>query len=412
MFVREERRVPMLRRSSHTAFVSSVLSRSPRGPIGIVSRIGGGGSIVLRHFLLTLLSETDCLKGTKKIVFVDSGSLPPTLPVPDSMILLADPFDSRSAIWDVAKDLTVPEHIRSFASAISDTFFGNRVDDYWAILAKDSLETIVSELSSEKGMAWTWEDLHRKVTGNSKTLALARFTGTLADKWPDKNYETHLKFSLQAFSGMSSEMESQWRVQGSASSRPLLVMNAKIKDSMTKLEEVSCRGSLTSAILSVLLSIRGGEVRDIGEKVLTDVGIKQKILSVVFGDASHLALSSRMVQNYVQQARSKDIQTIFQAYDSSNIGGMSFNDFLANLSALVVGGGTDIPGFLLKNSAGKWKLLGEVLGFKCGIGGANLERNLQFGVSGTKGIETLCIGEEGNIRKVLWPFIEWPVIRS
>ncbi|MCS7466279.1 type IV secretion system DNA-binding domain-containing protein [Stieleria sp. ICT_E10.1] len=89
----------------------------------IVGSTGSGKTILLKHFMRSLLSAPYEEGGLqfRAVVYDPKRELFPFLrmmQIPESQIIVTHPFDSRSASWDIAADFTEPAQIEELAELI------------------------------------------------------------------------------------------------------------------------------------------------------------------------------------------------------------------------------------------------------------------------------------------------------
>lgn len=75
--------------------------------------------------------------------------------------ILVSPFDKRSYVWDVGRDVRTPTQAAAFASSLIPEDQGN--GKFWSIAAQQLLTGVVRSLQNEKGVNWGWQDLAERV---------------------------------------------------------------------------------------------------------------------------------------------------------------------------------------------------------------------------------------------------------
>lgn len=115
----------------------------------VVGATGSGKSVIIRSWLRQILK-----RGDRAVLHDTKGDVLGTMPVGD-FVLLA-PHDQRSAVWDVAADVTTEEDAREFAASIIPSSH----DPVWAAGARELLTGAVVILQKIKQRDWGWLDLY------------------------------------------------------------------------------------------------------------------------------------------------------------------------------------------------------------------------------------------------------------
>lgn len=71
--------------------------------------------------------------------------------------IIVSPFDARSYVWDVAKDVRTATHAAAFAASLIPEEQGN--GKFWTLAAQQILTGVIRSLQNEKGTEWGWTDL-------------------------------------------------------------------------------------------------------------------------------------------------------------------------------------------------------------------------------------------------------------
>ena len=75
---------------------------------------------------------------------------------PDTSVILTNPFDKRSACWDIAADVSTDADARSFAEVVVHDHPGQ---EFWQTSAKDIVTSTISGLNQRSPGAWDLRDL-------------------------------------------------------------------------------------------------------------------------------------------------------------------------------------------------------------------------------------------------------------
>ncbi|PRZ01081.1 type IV secretion system coupling TraD/TrwB family protein [Jezberella montanilacus] len=102
-------------------------------------------------------------RGDKLIIFDNKGDF--TSWLPDPFILVA-PWDSRSVVWDVAKDCRNQQDARELAARL----IADGHDPLWHMSARQILTAVIIRLQREQPGVWTWASLYSKACGSQDEL--------------------------------------------------------------------------------------------------------------------------------------------------------------------------------------------------------------------------------------------------
>lgn len=82
---------------------------------------------------------------------------------------IVSPFDARSRVWHVARDVRTPTQAAVFADSLipEDTGSGK----FWTLAARQVLTGALISLQNEKPETWTWPDLAQRLTLQAEALA-------------------------------------------------------------------------------------------------------------------------------------------------------------------------------------------------------------------------------------------------
>lgn len=113
----------------------------------IYGSVGSGKSVILKHLL------EQVVRGKKKAFVYDiKGDLTSIF-----QGVIVCPFDKRSWIWDVGRDVSSQTQAAAFSQSIIPSEEGSGA--FWASAAQALLEGCVRELQATKGKNWGWSEL-------------------------------------------------------------------------------------------------------------------------------------------------------------------------------------------------------------------------------------------------------------
>ncbi|MBA0351798.1 type IV secretion system DNA-binding domain-containing protein [Stenotrophomonas maltophilia] len=127
----------------------------------IYGSVGSGKSVILKHLLEQVVRQK------KKAFFYDiKGDLTSIF-----QGVIVCPFDKRSWVWDVGRDVATQTQAAAFSQSIIPPEEGSGA--FWASAAQALLEGCVRELQATKGKDWGWADLAALVARPAEPMAKA-----------------------------------------------------------------------------------------------------------------------------------------------------------------------------------------------------------------------------------------------
>lgn len=127
----------------------------------IYGSVGSGKSVILKHLLEQVVRQK------KKAFFYDiKGDLTSIF-----QGVIVCPFDKRSWVWDVGRDVATQTQAAAFSQSIIPSEEGSGA--FWASAAQALLEGCVRELQATKGKDWGWAELTALVARPAEPMAKA-----------------------------------------------------------------------------------------------------------------------------------------------------------------------------------------------------------------------------------------------
>lgn len=117
------------------------------------------------QILLALLQQVFAHKEAKALIYDVKGDM--TAKFPQASI--CSPFDARSRVWWVARDVRTATQAAAFADSLIPEDSGS--GKFWTQAARQILMGVVLSLQNEKPQRWTWTDLARRVSMSAKQMA-------------------------------------------------------------------------------------------------------------------------------------------------------------------------------------------------------------------------------------------------
>ena len=119
------------------------------------------------QILLALLQQVFEHKEAKALIYDVKGDM--TAKFPASICSICSPFDARSRVWWVARDVRTATQAAAFADSLIPEDSGS--GKFWTQAARQILMGVVLSLQNEKPQRWTWTDLARRVSLRAKQMA-------------------------------------------------------------------------------------------------------------------------------------------------------------------------------------------------------------------------------------------------
>lgn len=127
----------------------------------IFGSVGSGKT----QILLRLLQQIMANEQAKLFLYDIKGDFTAKFP----QCSIVSPFDARSRVWHVAKDVATPTQASSFAASLIPEDSGS--GKFWTEAARQILYGVVLSLQNEKPLEWTWSDLARRVAMRAEEMA-------------------------------------------------------------------------------------------------------------------------------------------------------------------------------------------------------------------------------------------------
>lgn len=128
----------------------------------IYGSVGSGKSVILKHML-----EQVVRLNKKAFIYDIKGDFTSIFKRP----AIVCPFDKRSWIWDVGRDIATVTQAAAFSQSIIPSEEGSGA--FWASAAQALLEGCVRELQATKGKDWGWADLAVLVARSAELMSEA-----------------------------------------------------------------------------------------------------------------------------------------------------------------------------------------------------------------------------------------------
>lgn len=116
----------------------------------LVGSPGSGKTQILLPFLQQLFE-----RNAKAFVYDVKGDF--TSYFKGDSVAIVSPFDRRSYVWDIARDVRTPTQAAAFAASVIPEAEGN--GKFWSVAAQQLLTGALRSLQNTRGIEWGWKDL-------------------------------------------------------------------------------------------------------------------------------------------------------------------------------------------------------------------------------------------------------------
>lgn len=82
--------------------------------------------------------------------------------------IIVSPFDKRSYVWDIAKDIRTPTQAAAFAASVIPADEGS--GKFWSVAAQQLVIGVLRSLQNERGTNWTFPDLAQGIAQSAEQM--------------------------------------------------------------------------------------------------------------------------------------------------------------------------------------------------------------------------------------------------
>jgi Type IV secretion-system coupling protein DNA-binding domain len=228
--------------------------------------------------------------------------------------LLISPWDKRSAIWDLAKDISTRDSAQEFAASL----IPEGKDPFWANAGQFLLTGIIFSLQTEKGQNWGWKDLSERCNYNAEQMLelmkiyYAKGANVIAD--PTSAQSLSVIATLAGFTRLIDDLAIAW---GDTTNRKTFSLLEWIKDDYQGPRQIILQAGkgekLTGAYIAAMIN---AVVPEIISPALPD---DEKGRTLFFILDEFTSLSKIKIQPLIDKGRSKGCCVILGFQDIAQV---------------------------------------------------------------------------------------------
>lgn len=176
---------------------------------------------------------------------------------------LISPWDERSRVWDVGRDVDTPSKAAAFAASIIPEDGGS--GKYWSVAAQQLLTGAMRSLQDDKGHRWGWADLSERVALSAPDFAellrehYGRAEALIAN--PEAQSTASVLASLAAFTRVIDDLAMAW---GNGEGRKKFSLTRWVRDDYKGRKQVIVQAGpdkqLTAAYISAMVNVLVPEI--------------------------------------------------------------------------------------------------------------------------------------------------------
>lgn len=229
--------------------------------------------------------------------------------------LLISPWDKRSAVWDIGRDVCTRDAAQEFASSIIPS---NEKDPFWTNAAQFLMVGILFSLQAEKGTGWGWQDLAERCNYDQAKLLelMQRFyrkgANVIAD--PDSTQTGSVISTLAAYTRLIDDLAVAW---GNAEGRERFSLRDWLRPDYAGPRQIILQAGkgekLTSAYIAAMINVI---VPEIISPALSDNELGRTLFFVL---DEFTSLSKIKIQPLLDKGRSKGVCCILGFQDFAQV---------------------------------------------------------------------------------------------
>lgn len=160
------------------------------------------------QILLALLQQVFRHKDAKALIYDVKGDITSKFP----QASICSPFDARSRVWWVARDVRTATQAAAFADSLIPEDSGS--GKFWTQAARQILLGVVRSLQNEKPQRWTWADLAQRVSLRAQEMApildknYRKAHGLIAN--PESQTSFNVLATLQGYTRVIDDLARAW----------------------------------------------------------------------------------------------------------------------------------------------------------------------------------------------------------
>lgn len=229
--------------------------------------------------------------------------------------LLISPWDKRSAVWDIAKDISTRDAAQEFAASMIPS---EGKDPFWSNAGQFLLTGIIFSLQAERGLKWGWKELAKRCNyGPEQLLALMtvhypKGANVIAD--PTSQQTLSVISTLAAMTRLIDDLAVAW---GDTEGRETFSLREWVRDGYAGKRQIILQAGkgekLTSAYISAMIN---AVVPEIISPALPD---DERGRTLFFVLDEFTSLSKIKIQPLIDKGRSKGVCVVLGFQDIAQV---------------------------------------------------------------------------------------------
>jgi hypothetical protein len=292
----------------------------------IYGSVGSGKTQILLGILKQIFD-----KNIKAIIYDIKGDFTAKF----SKAILVSPWDQRSAIWDIARDIDTDSATRSFANSLYPTKPGDK-NSFFSQAAAAILIALVKSLYNDFGGKWGWAELDQRISLPQNKLLhyMVKFNPSQASVIEDEKSQSTSSVLGTFANGalVINQLAQAWGGKGDEQ-RPRLSLKKWLRDDYKGVRQIILQGgkdtSLQAAYIAAMIN---SLVPEIISPALPDDELGRSLFFIIdeFPTIGKIA-----IQNIIALARSKGGMAILGYQAISQVKEIYGDDFAKALPAMV-----------------------------------------------------------------------------
>ena len=245
--------------------------------------------------------------------------------------LLISPWDKRSAVWDIGRDVCTRDAAQEFASSIIPS---NEKDPFWTNAAQFLMTGVLFSLQAEKGTDWGWQALAERCNYDQPKLLdlMSRFypkgANVIAD--PDSTQTGSVISTLAAYTRLIDDLAVAW---GNTEGKERFSLRDWLRPDYAGPRQIILQAGkgekLTSAYIAAMINVI---VPEIISPAMPDNELGRTLFFVL---DEFTSLSKIKIQHLLDKGRSKGVCCVLGFQDFAQVRKVYGQDDAKSIASMV-----------------------------------------------------------------------------